>query len=197
MALWVTFISAFFIPLQFTIFLGAGLSLFLYISASSKELRIHRLVRNDDGRYEEHDVPDNYPSSEATVVAVSGADFYAEVPKLQEVLPEFRDTTNAAVILAIRGRQTAHSTALRWLDKYATDLREGGNVLILSGVSEGVMEVLEASRVIENLGRENVFLHNPVIGASTDDALDAAAAWLRDAGSVSQDGGGSSDDEAG
>ena len=196
-ALWITFISAFFIPLQFTIFLGAGLSLFLYISASSKELRVHRLVRHDDGRYEEQEVPDNYPSNEAMVVAVSGADFFAEVPTLQEVLPEFRETTNAVVILAIRGRQTAHSTALRWMEKYATDLRDGGNVLMLSGVSEGVMKVLEQSRVIDTLGRENLFAHNPVIGASTDDALDAAGQWLQQTSSAPQDGGGGSDDETG
>lgn len=157
-------------------------------------LRVQRLIRKDDGRYEEQEVPDNYPSNEATIVAISGADFFAEVPALQEALPESRETTNAVVILAIRGRQTAHSTALRWMDKYATDLRAGGNILMLSGVSDGVMDVLEHSRVIDTLGRENVFLHNPIRGASTDDALDAAAQWLQDRNSIPQVSGGGSDD---
>ena len=36
--------------------------------------------------------------------------------------------------------------------------------------SDGVMEALEHSPVIDTPGRENVFGHNPVVGASTGDA---------------------------
>ncbi|MCH7901358.1 MAG: hypothetical protein IH818_10660 [Acidobacteria bacterium] len=51
--------------------------------------------------------------------------------------------------------------------------------------------------MIDTLGRENVFGHNPIIGASTDHALDAAAQLLHGRDSVSQDSGGGPDNDAG
>ena len=71
-----------------------------------------------------------------------------------------------------------------WLGKRAGGLRSD----VVS--SDGVMEAHEHSRVIDTLGRANVFGHNPVIGASTDHALDAAAQLLHGRDSVSQDSGG-------
>gem|GEM_PF-3999248 len=49
-----------------------------------------------------------------------------------------------------------------WLGKRAGGLRSD----VVS--SDRVMEAREHSQVINTLGRENVFGHNPVIGASTD-----------------------------
>ena len=48
-ALAVTFLTALLIPLQYTIFLGAGLSLLLYVVAASKKLRIQQIVRLGEG----------------------------------------------------------------------------------------------------------------------------------------------------
>ena len=59
------------------------------------------------------------------------------------------------------------------------------------------MKTLEHSQVINTLGRENIFGHNPIIGASTDHALDAAAQLLHGRDSVSQDSGGGPDNDAG
>ena len=174
----ITLISALFIPLQWTIFLGAGLSLILYIYASSKELQIRQLVRNDEGRYEEQEVSETYRSNAATIIAISGAEFYADVATLDDILPEKLGLTNAAVIFRLRGRQGAGSTGLKWLEKYAKDLQAGGNVLLLAGVSEGFMKVLEHTGAIDIIGRENVFPAQPGIGASLDAAQEAAEKWL-------------------
>lgn len=59
------------------------------------------------------------------------------------------------------------------------------------------MKTLERSQVINTLGRENIFGHNPVIRASTDHALDTAAQWLQGRDSVSQDSGGGPEEKAG
>ena len=178
-ALWLTFLSAFIIPLQFTIFLGAGLSLGLYIYTSSRALRVNGLSRRDDGRYQAYDLPDRLPSGEATLVEVRGPEFYAEIPSFDEMLPERLGTTGAVIILNLRGRETAHSTGLKWLDKYAKDLAEDGNVLMLSDVSPGVVQAMEATGVMETIGRDRVFEETPIRGAANDTALDAAEEWLR------------------
>ena len=176
----VTLVSALFIPLQWTIFLGAGLSLFLYIYASSKELRVRLLIRNEENRYEERDLPEMYPSNEISIIAVSGAEFYADVATLDDVLPSKQGVTDAVVIFRLRGRQGAGSTGLKWLEKYAESLHADGNVLMLAGVSEGFVKVLEHTGAIDVVGRENVFPAQPGLGASLDDAQEAAEKWLND-----------------
>jgi len=173
-----TFLSALFIPLQWTIFLGAGLSLVLYIYASSKDVRVHRLVRNENGRYEERDVPDTYPSNEVTVLSIGGHEFYAETPLMDELMPATRGVKNAAVILRVRGREQASSTGLKWLQRYIKELQEGGNVLMLAGVQPVVKDELEQTGLLDIVGRENVFEAQPGLGASLDAALAAAQAWL-------------------
>ena len=47
-----TFVSAVFIPLQYTIFLGAALSLGLYVVASSRKVRLQQAVRLEGGGWE-------------------------------------------------------------------------------------------------------------------------------------------------
>jgi len=174
----ITLVSALFIPLQYTIFLGAGLSLVLYIYASSKELKVRSLVSNEENRYEERDLPEVYPSNAVTIIAVSGAEFYADVPTLDDTLPSTQGVTNAVVIIRLRGREGAGSTGLKWLSKYTEKLHAGGNQLMLAGISPGVMKLLEHTGVVDVVGRENVFTAQPGFGASLDAAQAAAQQWL-------------------
>ena len=174
-----TCISALFISLQYTIFLGAGLSLLLYIYASSKSASIRALVRDDQGRYVEQEVPDSYPSMDITILTIGGHEFYAEVPLLQELLPSYTNTQNAVVIFRLRGRENASSTGLEWLIHYHEELQQDGNLLILAGVRPHVMKELERTDVIENIGDNFVFPAQPGIGASLDAALEAGEKLLQ------------------
>jgi SulP family sulfate permease len=181
-ALWLTFLSALFIPLQYTIFLGTGLSLLLYIYASAEDIQIRRLVRNAQGRYEEQAVPKTYPSNEATVINLGGHDFYAEVPVLAEHLPDTKDVKSAVVILRLRGREQITSTGVRWLERYAGELHEDGNLLMLAGVQPHVMEELQRTGLMDIVGKGNIFAAEPGYGAAEDKALAAAQKWLTEHG---------------
>lgn len=184
-----TFLSALFIPLQWTIFLGAGLSLLLYIYASSKNVQLRQLVRNENGQYEERDVPDVYPSHQVTALSIGGHEFFAEVPLLQELLPEKQDLNNAVIIFRVRGREHVSSTGLKWFHRYAQELQQGGNRLILAGVQPVVKDQLERTGLLDFIGRENVFEAQPGIGASLDAALEDAQAWLSTRQSTVETGG--------
>jgi SulP family sulfate permease len=178
-ALWITFLSALFIPLQWTIFLGAGLSLILYVWASSQKVDAHELTkRAEDGRYEEHEIPESLPSGKATIISLGGIDFFAEVPVLDENLPDALIAENAVVILRLRGTEHIGSTAIKWLERYNADLREGGNLLMLAGVQPELMEELEKTGMLEEIGKENVFAAQSGLGAAEDAALEAADKWL-------------------
>ncbi len=99
-AMALTFTSALFIPLQYTIFLGAGLSLVLYVVASSRNVRVQEAVHLDDGGWEMHDAPTTLQSNQTTVLVLQGLDFFAEVPVLEDKMPPARGVANAVLILS-------------------------------------------------------------------------------------------------
>ena len=174
----VTFLSALFIPLQWTIFLGAGLSMILYIYAAATHVRALHLVRTKDGKFETGDVPQVYPSNQATVIVFEGTDFFAEVPLFDQLLPSQQNVNNAVVILRARHHESIPSTALKWLKRYTKELHQSGNLLMLAGVEPHVMQELEKAEMLDQIGRENVFAAQPVLAASLNAALDAAEVWL-------------------
>ena len=175
----VTFLSALFIPLQWTIFLGAGLSMILYIYVSTTHVKVRQLVRTQDGKYEERDVPQVYPSNQATVLVFEGNHFFAEVPFIEELLPSRQDVKNAVVILRARHQETVPSTALKWLKRYTKELHQSGNLLILAGVEPHAMQELDKAELLDQIGKENVFASGSVLQDSLNEALDAAEAWLK------------------
>jgi len=195
-ALWITFLSALFIPLQWTIFLGAGLSLLVYVWAASQKTDVHELTKREDGRYEEHEVPENYPAGKASIITLGGIDFFAEVPLLEESLPDALTAQNAVVILRLRGTEHIGSTAIRWLERYNTDLREGGNLLMLAGVAPLLKEELAKAKVLEQIGEENIFEAQPGFGSAEDEALAAAQKWLDSHPAQQESAGSESGDQA-
>lgn len=177
-AMAITFFSALFIPLQDTIFLGAGLSLVLYVVASSSKFQLRQAVRLEDGGWEVREAPKTLAPNEATVLVVQGLDFFAEVPALDEEMPPARGVANAAVILVLRDLKTVTSTAIKWLERYAKDLKGNGSVLILADVAPTVQETLQRSGAIDSLGAENIFLATPRVLGAENVAWDAAQEWL-------------------
>jgi SulP family sulfate permease len=113
------------------------------------------------------------------VVVFEGNKFFAEVPLYDELLPSHQDVKNAVVILRARYQESVSSTALKWLERYAKELRQSGNLLMLAGVESHVFQKLEKAGLLDHIGIENVFTARPVLEASLDAALDAAELWLK------------------
>jgi SulP family sulfate permease len=178
-ALVITFLSALFIPLQYTIFLGAALSLILYVVASSRKFRLQQAVRLEDGGWEVHEAPKELAASQATVMVVQGLDFFAEVPTLDDQMPPARGASNAVVILVLRDMQTLSSTGIKWLERYAQQLKANGGLMILADVNPAVHQVLKKSGALAVLGEKNVFPATERILAAEEAAWQAAQEWLQ------------------
>ena len=178
-ALVITFLSALFIPLQYTIFLGAALSLILYVVASSRKFRLQQAVRLEDGGWEVHEAPKELAASQATVMVVQGLDFFAEVPTLDDQMPPARGASNAVVILVLRDMQTLSSTGIKWLERYAQQLKANGSLMILADVNPAVHQVLKKSGALAVLGEKNVFPATERILAAEEAAWQAAQEWLQ------------------
>ena len=172
-----TFLSALFIPLQYTIFLGAGLSMLLYIAASASSARLFQLVRGEDGYWQEVDPPKSFPANEVTVLAYEGQNFFAEVPKIMSQMPTLEGTANAVIIWRMRGVPVLHSTFLKQVELFAKKAQDGGNRFMLVGVEYKASATLEKSGVLKLIGQENVFPTQPGIGAALDTAWNKAQTW--------------------
>jgi SulP family sulfate permease len=155
-AMVITFLSALFIPLQDTIFLGAGLSLLLYVVASSRKLRLQEAFHQEDGGWVMQDTPKELKANDVNVYVIQGLDFFAEVPVLEDQMPPNRGVKNAVVVLVIRDMRTISSTGIKWMQHYHKQLKDNGGTLILADVNPEVYAVLKKSGVLAVLGEENV-----------------------------------------
>ena len=182
-AMAITLFSALFIPLQYTIFLGAALSLLLYVVASANKFRLQQAVRMEDGGWEMSEAPKTLAPNGTTVIVVQGLDFFAEVPTLDDQMPPARGATHAAVVLVLRDLRTITSTAIKWFERYAKELHANGCVLMLADVDPHVMEVLKKSGALETIGSEHVFGATKRILAAEETAWQAAEQWLQTTGS--------------
>jgi SulP family sulfate permease len=177
-AMALTFFSALFIPLQYTIFLGALLSLLLYIGASSRKYTLQQAVRHDDGSWELKDAPQTLEPNKVTVLVVQGLDFFAEIPALEDQMPPARGASDAAVVLIVHDMQHITSTAINWLERYAQSLRENGSVLMLADVNPVVLDTLHKSGALAIIGEDNVFPATARLLAAENKAWEAAQNWI-------------------
>ena len=175
----ITFVSALFIPLQYTIFLGGGLSLLLYITASASKGRLFQYVRGEDGYWQKKELPGTFPSTQATVVAYQGANFFAEVPSIMDKMPSLEGVSGAVIIWRLRGLEEIHSTFLKQLSLFAHRAHEGGNRFMIEGVEAHVMATLKKTGLLDEVGADNVFQAQPGLGAALDAAWEEAQKWLR------------------
>lgn len=178
-AMAITFLAALFIPLQYTIFLGAALSLGLYVIASARKARVQQAVRLADGGWEMREAAKELKSNDVNVFVIQGLDFFAEVPALEDQIPAARGVANAVVVLVLHDMQQITSTAIRWLERYANDLKTNDSLLLLADVNPAVLDVMQRSGALGVVGEENVFPATPRILEAEQQAWDRAQQWLK------------------
>ncbi len=174
----ITVLVGVFTDLTAAIFTGVILSLLLYAFTSSGQFKVIMLTRNEDASWEEHPIPEQIPSNQATVIEIRGNVFFASVYSFDELLPMPDEASNSIIIIRSRDRMFASTTGLEWLQKYAIKLRDSGNGFMLSGVNDDMMKSLETTGAVKQLGAENIFRAKPHFFASTDDALKTAESQL-------------------
>jgi len=175
-----TIVIAATVDLTAAIFAGIAFSLLTYAIVSSKQFRIVRMIKRSDGRWEDSPLPETMPSNEGVVIEVRGTVFFASVYMFDELLPSSEHTKNSVAILRARDRQIESLTALKWIVKYAAKLQASGNKLMLVDVEKETFEKLASCGALDELGRENVFMAQPTIHASIEEALAAAEGWIAD-----------------
>ena len=111
---------------------------------------------------------------------VYGSLLYAGSRTIEKHLPDPSGVDTPAVVLRLRGRSTAGSTAMVVIAGYADRVAAAGGHLFLSGVSGPVLETLERSGRIDLKEKVTVFEADAIVGHSSEVAYQAAETWLDD-----------------
>ena len=174
----ITFVGTLVMPLQFAVLLGVAISVLLYIGQQANRITLVEFVPVKGGFPIEQPAPRQLASRRVTILFPYGSLFYAAAKTLEENLPAAEEARQSVVILLLRGYDEFGSTMLGVLDRYNQTLRANQGMLMLAGISDGVHKQLERTGLLEQIGKENVFLVQKQLGSAGNQALEAAQAWL-------------------
>ena len=178
-AMSVTFILTLVIPLQYAVLLGVGISIMLYVVRQSEQVRISRLVFDDQPFPVEADVPESVEPDELIVLAPYGSLFFAAAPVFEEELPEVLPTSQGSVVvLILHGKKNLGNTFIRILRRYNTRLRNQDCRLLLTGVGPRIYNQLADTGALSEIGESNVYRVQDRVGASLSAAVTDAREWI-------------------
>ncbi|MDQ3802554.1 MAG: SulP family inorganic anion transporter, partial [Acidobacteriota bacterium] len=174
----VTFLATLVLSIPLAVAAGVLLTVVLYLKSSASDVRVRKLIRSESGRVAESEPPDRLPSDAVTVLDVDGSLFFAGARTLADALPTPAHATRPVVVLRLRGYTSVGATLIEVLDNYADALADVGGRLYLSGVDEEVGKQLRRAGKLDLDRVVHLVPADAVFGASTEQAVAHASAWL-------------------
>ncbi len=175
----VTFVLTLIIPLQYAVLVGVGLSIVLHVARQSNKITVKRW-RFTPGAVlpDEEDPPAVLEPGKVIVLMPYGSLFFAAAPVFEAQLPAVTpDSRGSVVIVRLRGKDELGSTFIKALGRYADALAAVDSRLLLVGVGPRVYDQLAATRTMDHLGPDAVYLARRRLGDSLTAALADAQAW--------------------
>jgi sulfate permease, SulP family len=178
LAMVVTFVATLLTSIPTAVGVGVVLSLLLQLNREALDLRVTELDVLPSGDLREHPPVTSLPSDSVTVLDVHGSLLFAGARTLQARLPDPSAATRPVVVIRLRGRTAMGATFVAVALGYAERLHERGGHLFLSGVSAELDDALQRTAADELRESLTIVGSQPVIGASTRSAEQAAWLWL-------------------
>ena len=132
--------------------MGVIIQFFLIIIQSAERMTIMELIPTEDGDFEERPAPKALPSDQATMLLPYRSLFFAAARDFEEETPNAEVNHHAAVIVILRGRQKLGSTAMCVFEEIAKKMRNRGSRLYLAEVSDSLLEQLERTGTLDEIG---------------------------------------------
>lgn len=172
-----TFLATLALPVQQAIFIGVLLSFIDYGYSSSKNVQLLMLERTEAGELVERPVPQALGDESITVLHARGRSYFAAARTMQQLLTSAKTSHGTVVIIRMRGLEQIGSTYILVLERYAAELRANGGRLMISGVSEGVLDQLLRTETTKAIPENAIHMATATLGESTKAAIDAARKW--------------------
>ncbi len=177
-AMFLTFAGTLYLRIELAVLVGVAASILMHVYRSSHELRIRELKLAKPFP-KEGPVPERLTSGQVTVLQPYGSLFFASAHVLEDKLPKVGSARQPVVLLLLRGHHELGSTVLGVLTRYSRALRENDGRLMLVGVSRTIHQQLLRTRMLEDIGEENVFPATAEYGHAFAAAYHSAAGWLQ------------------
>lgn len=156
--LWVTLLSCVFFSLDIAFYIGVALSITLYL----KKAAIPQLVEYDiDATGELKNLEEGCSEMrKIRIIKVEGELFFGAADLFQATLKSIAedDNTTRVIILQLKNARDIDATACLAIQQLDEFLKQSGRQLIACGITAPVWEVLSDSGVVEQLGKENLFV---------------------------------------
>ena len=175
-----TFIGTLIMPLQYAVFLGVVLSLFLFVVRQSNQLKVFAWEVKEGEYPIEKPAPNELLSEQVVVLVPAGSLFFAATSIFEEALPELDNADHSAVIISLRGYDTVGSTFLNVLEKFDAELIEHDSKLILAELNDELWGQLAHTGHIQMFGRDHVYEATDRVSESIFIAYKDAQKWVNE-----------------
>ena len=175
-----TFIGTLIMPLQYAVFLGVVLSLFLFVVRQSNQLKVFAWEIKESEYPVEKPAPNELLSEQVVVLVPAGSLFFAATSIFEEALPELDNADHSAVIISLRGYDTVGSTFLTVLEKFDAELIEHDSKLILAELNDELWGQLAHTGHIQMFGRDHVYEATDRVSESIFIAYKDAHKWVNE-----------------
>ena len=157
--LWITLVSCIFLSLDVALYIGIVLSIILYLKKSA----IPQLVEydiNESGELHNLDYSKSNEHKSIRVIKVEGELFFGAADLFQTTLKTIAedDTSTKVIVLQLRNARDIDATVCLALQQLHNYLKGSGRYLIACGMTQQIWNVLSDSGLIEEIGKENLFI---------------------------------------
>jgi SulP family sulfate permease len=153
----VTLGSCLFLRLDTAIYVGIGVSLALFLKATSTPTLVEYAI-NESGNLAELGDPAQRPHPEISIIHVEGELFFGAADLFQEQVRSLAENQNIRVfILRMKNARHLDASTVMAMENLHDYLRKTGRYLLISGSNPDVTRVLRNSGLLQQIGSENIF----------------------------------------
>ena len=168
----VTFGATVLMPdLDWAIYTGIIISIALYLrDTNTVPIKILIPSKENGHNFVEKEIKSIKDKTDILIIQVEGNLYFGSAYDLEKKLEMLYDKAKVFII-RMKRVATIDVTALEALNVFIRTVKESGNDIIICGLSSGLNSMLINSNLLDEIGRENVFLSEEEIFASSTKAL--------------------------
>ena len=168
-----TLLATLLLPLEYAIFIGVFLSIFLFLRVTGKT-DLTQLVARPEAGFDE--VPFNRAApSPVVTVNLEGDLYFAAVEDLDRELLRCLTAESRVVVLRMKRLRAVGSSAMAMMAHFKEVLQNRNITLVISGIEDELKLVMTGSGLRREIGEQNIFYADNHLFQSTELAL--ARAW--------------------